>query len=241
MTTTNLRTVGEIAAQSLTAVRVLESCGIDYCCGGNRSLEEACGQLRINPTDVRAKLEAADENPSVENRNWQQESLTQLAQHIVSTHHEYLKQEFPLLSGRLDAVRKAHAEKHGATLEKLAVVYQAMRDELVMHMRKEEMILFPFVELMDRAATNGSTAPVPPFGSVGNPIGMMEHEHEDAGKALAEIRRLTNNFVPPPDACITYRALYAGLQALEQDLHLHIHLENNILFPRAIALESMGN
>lgn len=237
MTIGSLQTVGEIAAQSLSALRVLESHGIDYCCGGQRSLQEVCHERGIDAAAVMRELDAAQALAEADNRDWRTAPLAELARHIVATHHAYLKDELPRLTARLDAVRKAHAARHGAVLEPLGQIFTALREEMEMHMQKEEMVLFPFMGKLDQAVARGVAAPVPPFGSVENPIRIMEHEHEDAGRALAEMRQLTAGFTPPEDACNTFRALYTGLQELERDLHLHVHLENNILFPRAVAIE----
>jgi regulator of cell morphogenesis and NO signaling len=168
---------------------------------------------------------------------WQAAPLGELAKHIVATHHEYLKLELPALGNRLDKVLAVHGARDPETLSRMAEVFVALRAEMEMHMHKEETILFPFIEKYGFAESQGSPMPPVPFGSIANPIAMMEREHVSAGGALVEIRALTHDYQLPPYACSTVRALYEGLEALEADLHVHIHLENNILFPRAIALE----
>jgi regulator of cell morphogenesis and NO signaling len=157
--------------------------------------------------------------------------------HIVGTHHEYLKLELPALGSRMNKVLAVHGPKDPQTISSLAEVFGSLRAEMEMHMHKEESMLFPFIEQYGRAETSGRPLPPVPFGSIANPIGVMEREHESAGGALLEIRELTHGFEYPSYACSTVRALFDGLKALEADLHVHIHLENNILFPRAIALE----
>ncbi len=173
-------------------------------------------------------------------RDWNTASLRELIDHIVSTHHEYLKREMAPLGNRLEKVYRVYNEKYGDTLIGLPDVYARLRSELEMHMRKEEMILFPAIAAYESAGLAGTPLPLTPFGTIGNPIQMMEAEHASAGTALSDIRTITANYAVPDYACVTYRSLMAGLQELEQDLHMHIHLENNILFPRAIALENSG-
>ncbi len=157
--------------------------------------------------------------------------------YILATHHEFLKRELPAISNRMDKVLAVHGAKDPEILTRMAAVYQNLHAEMDAHMHKEEEILFPFIEKYGVAEAAGQPMPRVPFGSIANPIKMMESEHEQAGGALEEIRSLTRDFELPSYACSTVRALYEGIQAVAADLHVHIHLENNILFPRAIALE----
>lgn len=233
MTTT---TLAEVAAYSPSAVRVLEGYGLDYCCGGKQRFEEACAAKGLTPESVLQEIALA-QGPDTTERDWQTAPLGEMVRHITRTHHEYLKLELPALGKRLDKVLTVHGSKDPTALSRLAEVFGSLRAELEMHLRKEEMMLFPVIEQYGRAEALGAPLPPAPFGSIANPIRVMESEHEDAGGALAEIRELTHDFVYPSYACTTVRALYDGLKALEADLHVHIHLENNILFPRAIALE----
>jgi regulator of cell morphogenesis and NO signaling len=233
---THTTTLADVAATSLSAVRVLENHGLDYCCGGKQPLEQACLSKGIKPETIMREIEEA-RMANHAGRDWQAAPLHELAAHIVRTHHEYLKLDLPVLGIRLNKVVQVHGARDPQMLPRLAEVYQALRSELELHLHKEEAILFPFLEQYGLAEAHNRPLPPVPFGSIRNPIAMMEHEHENAGGALAEIRSLTNDFELPPYACGTVRALYEGLQALEADLHVHIHLENNILFPRAIALE----
>jgi len=235
-TITNATTLADLAATSPNALRILENHGLDYCCGGKQPFEDACLARGIAPESVMREIEeAAAANPV--DRDWQNAPLDELAQHILSTHHEYLKLNLPALSNRLAKVVSAHGARDPEVLPRMAKVFEGLRAELELHLHKEEVILFPFIVQYGRAAARNLSVPAVPFGSIANPIAMMELEHEDAGDALGELRKLTNNFKLPPYACSTVRALYEGLEALEKDLHIHIHLENNILFPRAIALE----
>jgi regulator of cell morphogenesis and NO signaling len=234
MLTTQDATVSEIAASSLAAVRVFERLGIDYCCGGKRPLADVCREKGYDLAAVESQLEEASKGQSQAARDWNTAPLRELIEHIVNTHHEYLKRELAPIGARLDKVYRVYNQRYGPTLMGLPDVFARMRQELEMHIRKEEMILFPAISSFEAAGR----APRTCFGTVANPIRMMEAEHEDAGSALAEIRSITSNYAIPDYACVTYRSLMAGLQELEQDLHLHIHLENNILFPRAIAMEA---
>jgi len=167
--------------------------------------------------------------------DWNAAPLKDLIHHIVTKHHEYLKLELPRVGQRVRTVAQVHGAKDPATLRELETVYQGLWQELDLHMHKEEMMLFPAIERFEAAMQGGTLLPPPPFGSIRNPIAVMEREHDSAGDALGRIRE--RGFEAPSYACSTYRAVLEGLQALETDLHTHIHLENNILFPRATALE----
>jgi regulator of cell morphogenesis and NO signaling len=229
----NRQTVGEIAAEAPAAVRVFEKYSIDYCCGGKRPLDEVCRERGISPEAVLAEVEQAAARSEPE-RDWSRASLSELIRHIVSTHHEYLKAELPVLYARLARVIEAHDAKHGEMLRNLREVFAGLRDEITAHLRKEEIILFPAIEELERARAE-RRAPAPtPFGSIENPIRMMIFEHDNAGEALSRMRALTGGYTLPQEACATFTALYAGLRELEADLHRHIHLENNILFPRTL-------
>jgi regulator of cell morphogenesis and NO signaling len=228
--------VGEIAAASMAAIQVFEDFGIDYCCGGNRSISEACRSSKVEPEAlihaISDKMLASEPGP----RDWNTAPLAELIGHIVSVHHRYLKLEMPRIQKRLDAVYAAHKERDGAMLAPLPGIFFLMKDELELHMRKEECMLFPAIEEAERAARDGYV-PSFPFGTLANPIRMMLSEHDSAGSSLEQIRKITRNYELPSYACETYRALFNGFEAIERDLHLHIHLENNILFPRALALQ----
>ncbi|MBI4906562.1 MAG: iron-sulfur cluster repair di-iron protein [Acidobacteria bacterium] len=235
MTTTT--TLAEVAALSLTAVRTLERHGLDYCCGGKQPFDEACLAKGLKPEAVLQEIEQAPGTGAPE-RNWQTAPLGELTKYIVATHHEYLKLELPVLGKRLEKVHAVHGARDPEALSRMVEVFGALRDEMDLHMHKEEAILFPFIERYGLAEAQGRPIPPVPFGSIAHPIAMMEREHVSAGDALSQLRVLTHDYQLPPYACDTVRALYKGLEALEADLHVHIHLENNILFPRAIALET---
>lgn len=229
-------TLADLAATSLNAIRILEQHGLDYCCGGRQTLEHACLSKGLEPDRILQEIDDAAASGTPD-RDWQTAPLDELVSHIVETHHAYLKLNLPALQTRIDKVLAVHGARDPEMLARLAAVFAGLREELEMHIRKEEAILFPFLVQYGKAESRKQPAPPVPFGSIANPIAVMEREHAGAGDALEEIRNLTGGYTPPDYACATVRALYDGLRALEKDLHIHIHLENNILFPRAIALE----
>ena len=231
-------TVAEIAAHSLAAVRVFEKYGLDYCCGGTRPLAEACSQKGHDAAAVKEELEAAlSETPAADD-DWSASPLRRLCDHIEAAHHGYLRRELPAIQTRLDRVYSLYNQRYGPTLIGLPEAYAELRQELEPHMRKEEVVLFPAIRAIEEAMEAHRPPPRLIFGSVANPIHLMEAEHDHAGTALQKIREITDNFDIPLHACVTYRALMTGLSELETDLHLHIHLENNILFPRAARMET---
>ncbi len=227
--------LGAIAAGNPQAVRVFEKHQIDFCCGGDRPVEQVCRAKGISTEELLAEIEAAA--PANDERDWQAASLTELADHIVARHHAYLRTELPELARMIENVIAAHSLKYADSLLPLRKTFAGLQAELTTHMMKEEMVLFPLVKQMEAAAGAGTALPPAPGGSVSNPVRMMEAEHDSAAGALREMRRLTSGYAVPPDGCITYRVLFQRLQILEADLHVHIHLENNVLFPRAAALE----
>jgi regulator of cell morphogenesis and NO signaling len=234
--TSTVTTLAELAANSLSAIRILERHGLDYCCGGKRPFEEACAAKGLDAQKILREIDAAAATGGAD-RDWQAAPLQDLVAHIIQTHHEYLKVELPALEARMRKVVAVHGARDPQRLPRLAEILAGLAGEMEMHMRKEEQILFPFITMYGRAEIENRSVPSTPFGSIANPIAAMEREHDGAGVELAEIHELTGGYNPPAYACATVRALYEGLEALEKDLHVHIHLENNILFPRAIALE----
>jgi len=234
--TNTTQTIREIALEQPSSIRVFEKYGIDYCCGGRKPLSDACTAGNIEIDAVLAALELAAQSPAPVSTDWAQESLAGLSAHIVDTHHEYVKRELP----RLALLAHKVVNRHGATKTELPVIQSTLAkldEELTQHLAKEESILFPYLVLLEQASANSSSKPRGCFDSVTSPIAMMTEEHDAAGALLADLRRLSNSFTTPADACPTYHAFYDGLRDFEKDLHQHIHLENNILFPRAIELE----
>ena len=226
------KTVREYAVEIPQAIRVFEKLGIDYCCGGGKSLSEACAQIKIPVEQVLTSLSAIVTPDLAATSDWKQAPLSDLVDHIVTRHHAYVKQELPRLDLLLNKVAGKHSEKH-PELKRVQIVFGTMRDELNSHLLKEEQILFPYIKQLESDGQRRGSM----FGSVRNPIHMMEIEHDSAGDALRELRQITNNFTAPEEGCFSYKTLYQGLAEFEADLHQHIHLENNILFPRAIELE----
>jgi regulator of cell morphogenesis and NO signaling len=234
---TTTQTVRDIAIENPASVRIFEKYGIDYCCGGRVPLAEACATKGLNVDDVIASLEAATAPLAPGEKDWARESLATLATHIVDTHHAYVSREIP----RLNELAAKVVSRHGDTLQELNVIQSKLAElgeELIAHQGKEEVVLFPYIGKLERYAAGSGTMPRNCFGSVSHPIEMMTKDHDIAGNLIAEIRKLSQDYTPPAGACPTFRAFYAGLHEFEQDLHQHIHLENNILFPRAIALEA---
>jgi len=238
MSVTMEKTVRELALEKAGAARVFESLGIDYCCGGNQTLEQACRAASVSVGKVLEALNAAEHsgNESTNQTNWQAASLADLISHIKNTHHKYTREEITRLGPLFDKVCSVHGENHPELLQ-LRPTFQGLAQELTTHMMKEEMVLFPYMERMEESVIQNEPILPPPFGTVQNPVAMMEHEHDSAGNALRTLRATSNGYTAPPDGCVTYQTLYKTLAEFEADLHQHIHLENNILFPRAIALE----
>lgn len=228
--------IGLIVAENLAAAKVFEAHGMDFCCHGSQTLEAACAARHIAIEQLETELAALNKEPTAERPDVNAMSLSELTRHIVAVHHVYTKKALPEITGRLDTVIQVHGGNH----PKLAAVRQlftALRQELELHLEKEEQILFPYIEAMDES---GSLPPAC-FSEVSQPIAMMEQEHESAGKTFDRINALADGYLPPDDACNTYRLVLRELQELEQDLHVHIAAENYLLFPRAVTLEkSLG-
>jgi regulator of cell morphogenesis and NO signaling len=239
MSVNTTNTVKEIAVTVPGATRIFEQIGIDYCCGGGHTLKEACDKSRLSVDEVVKRLESAEQvlSPGDKVPDWQSQSLTSLAAHIVDTHHFFTKQELVRLEKLLGKVCSRHGEKHPELMD-LRKIFLRLNDELIPHMLKEEQALFPHIARMEEAVSEGRAVPPPFFVTVQNPVRMMTTEHEMAGVLLGEMRRITNDFSAPADACVRYQTLYQALPAFEADLHQHIHLENNILFPRAVEMET---
>lgn len=236
MTMAATNTVAEIAAQIPGATREFEKLGIDYCCGGSRTLEDACAGANISVDQALARLQQSTTARSSEEKDWQSEALADLIDHINSTHHVFVRQECPRIDTLAGKVVAVHGKNH-PELAKVQEIFSSLAEELRVHLMKEEQILFPYIVRMEESFMAGEAAPPSCFGTVMNPVRMMMQEHDGAGQALKSFRSLTNDYALPEDACASYRALYEALQGFEADLHQHIHLENNILFPRAVTME----
>lgn len=227
-------TVGELVARRPSRSRVFEKLGIDYCCGGKKPLAQVCAEKGIDANTVLTILLATEESANLSERDWTKATLAELSRHIEQTHHAYLKRELP----RLEAIVRRVAAVHGdrlAWLKELEGVYVRFAAEMMAHMMKEEQVLFPLI----RSLESGEPSQTAHCGhGVGNPIRVMEHEHDDAALSLSRMRELSSGFTPPPDACNTFRAMLDGLSELEAETHRHVHKENSILFPRALELEA---
>jgi regulator of cell morphogenesis and NO signaling len=228
--------VAEIVTHNPAATRVFHRYGIDFCCGGKRPLAEVCQERQLDAE--RLLQEIATLAPGdAEEKDWSEAPLQTIVQHILDRYHSPLREELPRLSYMADKVLRVHGERFPAMIPPVAARLQELRMELESHMMKEERMLFPYVVTLEQSWKDGRSFPGSPFGTVENPIRMMEAEHEDAGRLLAEMRSLTDGYTLPEGACNTFRALFHGLEQLEKEMHLHVHLENNVLFPRAAELE----
>jgi regulator of cell morphogenesis and NO signaling len=230
------KTLSEIVTGNIKSAIVFEEFGLDFCCRGNRTLQEACTEKNIDAKKVLTHLNNLKDNGNGHQQanDW---SLDFLVDYIINNHHLYVRRMIPVISLHSDKVASVHCSKHPETL-RIADLFLAVREELEMHMMKEERILFPYIKELHAARENNIELTPPPFGSIQNPIKMMELEHTSAGDALYQIRELSNNYAHPDDACNTFKALYSELKEFQEDLHKHIHLENNILFPKSIELEA---
>lgn len=239
MNTYTAKTVRDLALENPSSTAVLEELGIDYCCGGNLPFEQACAKAGYSAEAVSRKLgEAAAAFQARQETaiNWKLQPLADLIGHITRTHHVYVRAASPRLIELAAKVAAKHGTNHPA-LSEVEELLAALTEELSIHLMKEEQILFPYIIRLEESALQREPAPPSTcFGSIENPIRMMMFEHDSAGEALRKLRRLTDDYAIPADACMSYRALFQGLAELEADLHQHIHLENNILFPRAIEL-----
>lgn len=230
---TNL--IGEMVSEDFRTAAIFKKHGIDFCCRGGRTIEEACENKSTDKEQVYKDLKnlPSGTEASIDYKSWPLDLLTEYVEKI---HHVYVEEKTPVLVAFLDKLCKVHGERHPELYE-INNLFNQTAQELSAHLKKEEHILFPFIKEMANSKRNGTKIDYPPFGSVENPVHMMEHEHTAEGDRFAKIAELTNNYTPPADACNTYKVTYAMLQDFENDLHTHIHIENNILFPKSIQLE----
>lgn len=229
------KTVAGMVTENIKTAHIFKKYGIDFCCGGGISLEKACEKYQVDYKLLSHDLLNVDQSTS-RATNYNSWELDFLTEHIINVHHSYVEENIPLLLQYSERVAQVHGSHYTELLE-IRDLVKEVAGELSAHMKKEELILFPFVKKMVQAKRENSPLPPAHFGTVDNPIKMMETEHEDAGELLRRISVLSNNYTPPQGACNTYRAFYAKLEEFEQDLHQHVHLENNILFPKALMLE----
>ena len=235
-------TVREVALQMPESTRLFERLKIDYCCGENQPLADACASAGI---DIDSVIETLGEMTHLSSQDTgaldlQNASLPELIEHILNTHHVFTKSEMDRLETLATKVLSAHGGNHPELIH-LSELLKRLCDDLKPHMFKEEQVLFPYIVAMTRAVEKKQARPFAPFGTVNNPIRVMSTEHDTAGQILRELRALTSDYKVPPDACISYQTLYEALENFEKDLHQHIHLENNLLFPKALNLENVLN
>ena len=230
------RTVGQLVADDFRKAEVFKRHGIDFCCGGNIPLAQACAEKNADMQTVQAELEEIDNKRSAAQEDFNSWELGLLIDHIVGVHHVYVKKANPTIREFVNRVKTVHGENKPNVAE-ISHRFDALAQELEQHMHKEEMILFPYIKQMVQAKKDGTKLD-PPFGTVQNPINMMLEEHDSAGNELEALQKLTEDFTPPKGACATHKVSYEQLKEFADDLMRHIHLENNILFPKAVALES---
>jgi len=230
------RTVNEIVKEDMRTAEVFEKYAIDFCCNGGRTLEAACEEKGLDPKPVLRDLTALEKTKDASSLNADTWDLDVLAAHIMNTHHEYVRRMLPIIQNHLAKVLSVHGNAH-PELAEVNAHFRAVAQELTSHMHKEEMVLFPYIKALVAATNRDVPPPAPAFGSIRNPIRMMELEHQSAGDAFTAIRLACNEYVPPQDACTTLTLTYSELASFERDLHKHIHLENAILFPKAIRME----
>src|SRR5580765_7902914 len=229
--------VNEIALSNPGARRVLEDAGVDYCCGGGKSLQDACLHAGVTADEILQRLRQNSELAGPADAEWKNAPLADLTRHIRERHHQYVRDSIPRVRALLAKIREKHGEKH-PEIEEIEKLFGDVAREMTAHMQKEEQILFPYIDTLERSSNgNGSVEP-PFFQTVRNPIHAMMKEHDSAGDLVRQIRKASNDYKSPADACTSFQAVYQELRQFEKDLHLHVHLENNILFPRAVELET---
>ena len=230
------KTVAEIVSENIKTADIFKKNGIDFCCGGNVKVQEICEKKGVNFNTLKDEIEKINSSPT-QGHDYKSWDLDFLADYVINTHHKYVAEANDLIIQYSDKVAKVHGH-HYTEVVQINKLFHAIADELKGHMYKEEMMLFPHIKELAVAKRNNTKVAPPPFGTIQNPINMMEAEHVGAGDILSQIAELSNNYTPPAEACNTFKALYSKLEEYQNDLFQHIHLENNILFPKAIALEN---
>lgn len=236
METLERTTIGEYVAKDFRTAAVFSKHGIDFCCKGNRTIEEVCDQKKITKTNLLNELNIVLNTKNDSEIDYNSWPLDLLVDYIEKTHHRYVEEKTTILLPFLDKLCKVHGNDH-AELFQINKLFKECAGELAQHMKKEELILFPFIKKLVRATISNDTFEKPHFGTIENPIAMMMHEHDTEGERFRKIAELSQNYTPPADACNTYKVTFAMLKEFEEDLHKHIHLENSILFPKATKLE----
>lgn len=230
------KTIGAFVAEDFRTAAVFSKYKIDFCCKGNRTIDEVCDKQEIDPKVLLKKIQqalSADDRNTIDFNSW---PLDLLADYIEKTHHRYVEEKTTIIMQFLNKLCSVHGGNH-PELFKINTLFSECAGELAQHMKKEELILFPFVKKMVNTKETEGALAQPAFGTVSNPIAMMMHEHDTEGERFREIASLTNDYTVPADGCTTYKVTFAMLKEFEENLHTHIHLENNILFPKAMELE----
>lgn len=228
--------VGELVKLNFKTASIFQDNNIDYCCGGNKTISEACKSTGLEPEELIGQMELITEQNDAESQYINGLSLEELSNYIVKRHHNYVRESIPPLRKNLEKICQVHGDHHPELFE-INRIFTESSGDLIMHMQKEELMLFPFIRRMELSSKNGASLPKSPFGPVSNPISKMLAEHQQEGDRFEQISKLSGNYNIPEDACTTYEITLKQLQYFENDLHRHIHLENNILFPKAIELE----
>jgi len=229
--------VADVASEHPATIRVFQKYGIDFCCGGKRPLDEVCREMKLDLAELEKDLGLAVAGPRPDGPPWPAWSIAQIVAGIVARYHRPLDEELARLSQMMHKVLAVHGERH-PELAEVSGIFGTLRNELRLHMRKEEEMLFPYLIRIEAAALDPGTLVDPPTGSLAGPIAALEHDHAVVGRSLAELRECTGGYRPPADACNTFRGLYHGFEELERSVHEHVHVENNILFPRAAGIEA---
>ena len=230
-------TVKDIALSNSAARQVLEDAGLDYCCGGGKSLHEACLHANVSSEEILNRLRENAKGTGPEDLNWMAAPLCELTRHIRERHHQYVRESIPRTRALLDKVAAKHGANHPELID-IGKLFAEVGRKMIMHMQKEEQILFPYIDALERAVNAHGSVEPPFFQTVKNPVHTMMQEHDAAGDLVRRIRVLTSEYTPQGDACTSFKALYEALREFEADLHQHVHLENNILFPRAVEMEA---
>lgn len=234
MKTIQKQTIGDIVASDYRTTQVFRTFGLDFCCGGNKTIKEAATQGEVDPVHVERALEKlGSERIAKDYNDW---SLDFLIDYIIKVHHRFTRDKLRETNTYIQKVAKIHGDQH----QELYIVYEefsSLYSDLIAHLNQEEEVLFPYIKNLIATERDGTEIDSERFGTGAEPVSLLEVEHEEAGQTMKRIRKLTDGFTPPEDACNTYLVLYKNLEAFEKDLHKHVHLENNILFPKALELE----
>jgi len=230
------KSIGAIVAGDYRTASVFQKYGIDFCCKGGKTIQEACETKKLDTAKVEKEVRSVLENKEAAGIDYNSWPLDLLADYIEKKHHRYVTDKVPVLNAYLELVRNVHGDKHPELFE-IYTLFLESAEELLSHMKNEELMLFPFIRQMVQASAGDHAVDAPAFGTVKNPIEVMMRDHENEGERFVKIAELSKNYMPPADACPTYKVALATLKEFEKGLHTHIHLENNILFPKSIVLE----